>query len=72
MVLGQIVGVVEAEMKVGIAHPICADISVLIFTLAGTIGLMLTGDLMLVGRDSGMECCVRLLEQMWLNVLWGG
>lgn len=72
VVLRQIVGVVEAEMKAGTAHPICTDIPTLIRTLAGTTALMLTGDPMLVGRDSDVERRVRVLEQMWLNALWGG
>ena len=33
---------------------------------------MLTGDPLLVGRDSDVERRVRVLEQMWLNALWGG
>ncbi len=72
VVLREIVGVVEAEMKAGTAHPISDDIPTLIRTLAGTTALMLTGDPILVGRDDDMERRVRVLEQMWLNALWGG
>ena len=72
MVLRQIVGVVDAEMKAGTARPISDDLPTLIRTLAGTTALMLTGDPLLVGRDSDVERRVRVLEQMWLNALWGG
>jgi AcrR family transcriptional regulator len=72
LVLRQIVGVVDAEIKAGTANPISDDISTLIRTLAGTTALMLTGDPLLVGRDGDVERRVRVLEQMWLNALWGG
>ncbi len=72
VVLGEVVNVVEAEMKAGTAHPISDDLPMLIRTLAGTTALMLTGDPILVGRDSDVERRVRVLEQMWLNALWGG
>jgi AcrR family transcriptional regulator len=72
MVLRQIVGIVDAEMKAGTAHPISDDLPTLIRTLAGTTALMLTGDPLLVGRDNDVERRVRVLEHMWLNALWGG
>ena len=72
VVLRQIVGVVEAEMKAGTAHPISDDIPTLVRTLAGTTELMLTGDPILVGRDGDVDRRVRVLEQLWLHALWGG
>jgi hypothetical protein len=36
---------------------------------------VLTGDPLLVGRDNDLEDLerrVRVLEQLWLNALWGG
>ena len=48
------------------------DLPTLIRTLAGTTGLMLTGDPILVGRDSDVDRRVRVLEQLWLHALWGG
>ena len=71
-VLSQIVGVVDAEMRAGTAHPISADIPTLVRTLAGTTSLTLTGDPLLVGPDSDVDRRVRVLEQLWLNALWGG
>jgi len=71
-VLRQIVGVVEAEMKAGTAHPISEDLPTLIRTLAGATALVLTGDPMLAGSDGDVERRVRVLEQLWLNALWGG
>jgi len=72
VVLRQIVAVVEAEMKAGTANPISDDIPTLVRTLAGTTALMLTGDPVLVGRDNDPDRRVRVLEQLWLNSLWGG
>lgn len=71
-VLSQIVGVVDAEMRAGTAHPISADIPTLVRTLAGTTSLMLTGDPLLVGPDSDVDRRVRVLEQLWHLALWGG
>ncbi|OSC39208.1 TetR/AcrR family transcriptional regulator [Mycobacterium decipiens] len=72
VVLRQIVGVIEAEVKAGTAHPISDDLPTLIRTLAATTALGLTGDPLLAGRDSDLKRRVRVLEQMWLNALWGG
>ena len=72
VLLRQIVGVVEAEMKAGTAHPITDDIPTLVRTLTGATALVLTGDPILAGRDGDVEHRVRVLEQMWLNALWGG
>ena len=73
VVLQQIVGVVDAEVKAGTAHPISDDLPTLIRTLAATTALMLTGDVtFLGGRDADLERRVRVLEQLWLNALWGG
>ncbi len=71
-VLSQIVGVVDAEMRAGTAHPISADIPTLVRTLAGTTSLTLTGDPLLVGPDSDVDRRVRVLEQLWHLALWGG
>jgi hypothetical protein len=72
VVLRDIVAVVEAEMDAGTAHPISDDIPTLIRTLIGTTSLMLTGDPIFVGDDDDLDRRVRLLEQLWLNSLWGG
>ncbi|VBA36771.1 HTH-type transcriptional regulator EthR [Mycobacterium attenuatum] len=72
VVLREIVDVIDAEMRAGTAHPISDDLPTLIRTLAGTTALVLTGDPLLVGRDGDSDRRVRVLEQMWLNALWGG
>ena len=59
VLLHQIVGIVEAEMKAGTAHPISDDIPTLVRTLAGATALVLTGDPILAGRDHGVERRVR-------------
>ncbi|OBJ47999.1 TetR family transcriptional regulator [Mycobacterium asiaticum DSM 44297] len=71
-VLRQIVTVVDAEVKAGTARPISDDLPILIRTLAGTTALVLTGDPMLAGRHQDPDRRVRVLEQLWLNALWGG
>jgi AcrR family transcriptional regulator len=73
VVLREIAAVVDAEMRAGTANPISDDIPTLVRTLAGTTALMLTGDPIMVGRDrDDVESRVRVLEQLWLNSLWGG
>ncbi|SPM37765.1 TetR family transcriptional regulator [Mycobacterium rhizamassiliense] len=72
VVLRDIVAVVEAEIEAGTAHPISDDIPTLVRTLVGTTSLMLTGDPVFVGDDEDGDRRVRLLEQLWLNSLWGG
>jgi AcrR family transcriptional regulator len=75
VVLGQITAIVEAEMKAGTANPISDDIPALVRTLAGTTSLTLSGDPLLAGRQGhqdDVERRVRVLEQLWLNSLWGG
>jgi AcrR family transcriptional regulator len=71
-VLRQIVGIVDAEMRAGTANPITDDLPTLIRTLAATTALTLTGDTLFAGHGSDIERRVRVLEQMWLNALWGG
>jgi AcrR family transcriptional regulator len=72
VVLQEIVAIVDAEVRAGTANPISDDLPTLIRTLAGTTALTLTGDHLLVGRDSDLERRVRVLEQLWLAALWGG
>jgi len=72
VVLAQIVDVVDAEMQAGTANPISDDIPTLVRTLAGTTALTLGGEPILVGGDGDVERRVRVLEQLWLNSLWGG
>ncbi len=72
VVLDQIVGIVEAEMKAATAHPISDDVPTLVRTLAGATALVLTGDPILAGRDHSLDRRVRVLEQLWLHALWGG
>ncbi len=72
VVFRQIVSVVDAEMKAGTARPISDDLPTLIRTLTGATALTLTGDPLLVGREGDLERRVGVLEQMWLNALWGG
>ena len=71
-VLRAIAAIVEAEMRAGTANPISDDIPMLVRTLAGTTALTLTGDPILAGRDGDVDRRVRVLEQLWLNALWGG
>ncbi|BBY21780.1 TetR/AcrR family transcriptional regulator [Mycobacterium stomatepiae] len=72
VVLRDIVAIVEAELAAGTANPISDDIPTLVRTLMGTTSLMLTGDPIFAGRDGDLDRRVRLLEQLWLNSLWGG
>ncbi|HYB35663.1 MAG TPA: TetR/AcrR family transcriptional regulator [Mycobacterium sp.] len=71
-VINQIIGIVEDEIKAGTARPISDDIPALVRTLAATTALMLSGDTTFLGPDGDVERGVRVLEQLWLNALWGG
>jgi AcrR family transcriptional regulator len=72
VVLRQLIAIVEAEMKAATANPISDDIPTLVRTLAGTTALMLGGEPILAGPDGDAERRVRVLEELWLNSLWGG
>jgi AcrR family transcriptional regulator len=71
-VIDHIIGVIEEESKAGTAHPISDDIPALVRTLAVTTALMLSGDTTFLGPDGDVQRGVRVLEQLWLNALWGG
>jgi AcrR family transcriptional regulator len=71
-VIAQIIGVVEDEIKAETAHPISDDIPALVRTLAATTALMLSGDATFLGPDRDVQRGIRVLEQLWLNALWGG
>ncbi len=71
-IINQIIGIVEAEIAAGTAHPISDDIPALVRTLGATSAWMLSGDLTFLGPDADVERGVRVLEQMWLTGLWGG
>jgi AcrR family transcriptional regulator len=71
-VINQIIGVVEDEIKAGTAHPISDDIPALVRTLAVTTALMLSGDTSFLGPDGDVQRGIPVLEQLWLNALWGG
>lgn len=71
-VVDQIVGIVQAEMAAGTAHPISDDIPALVRTLGVTTALMLSGDASFLGPDGNVERGVKVLEKLWLYGLWGG
>ena len=71
-VIDQVIGVVEDEIKAGTAHPISDDIPALVRMLAVSTALMLSGDTAFLGPDGDVQRGVRVLEQLWLNALWGG
>ena len=71
-IIDQVVKVVENEMAVGTARPIHDDIPALIRTLGATTVMMLSGDPTFVGRDQDNARGIRVLEQLWLTLLWGG
>ncbi|MEB3983712.1 TetR/AcrR family transcriptional regulator [Mycobacterium sp. 663a-19] len=72
IVIGQIVSVVDDEIAAGTAHPISDDVPALVRMLGATTAMMLSGDVTFLGPDRDRERGVRVLEQLWLNSLWGG
>ncbi len=71
-VIDQIVGVVTDEINAGTAHPISSDVPALVRTLAVTTAFMLSGDTTYLGPDRDVQRGIGVLEQLWLNALWGG
>ena len=72
VVIEQIVSVVDDEIAAGTAHPISDDVPALVRMLGATTAMMLSGDVTFLGPDRDVERGVRVLEQLWLNSLWGG
>lgn len=70
--IDQIVGVVTDEINAGTAHPISDDVPALVRTLVATTAYMLSGDTAYLGTDRDVRRGVGVLEQLWLNALWGG
>ncbi|OMC41854.1 TetR/AcrR family transcriptional regulator [Mycobacterium sp. IS-1264] len=72
IVIDQIVSIVDDEIAAGTAHPISDDVPALVRMLGATTAMMLSGDVTFLGADRDVERGVRVLEQLWLNSLWGG
>lgn len=72
VVIDQIVSIVDDEIAAGTAHPISEDVPALVRMLGATTAMMLSGDVTFLGPDRDVERGVRVLEQLWLNSLWGG
>ncbi|OMC09577.1 TetR/AcrR family transcriptional regulator [Mycobacterium sp. SP-6446] len=72
VVIDQIVSIVDDEIAAGTAHPISDDVPALVRMLGATTAMMLSGDVTFLGADRDVERGVRVLEQLWLNSLWGG
>jgi AcrR family transcriptional regulator len=72
VVIDQIVSIVDDEIAAGTAHPISDDVPALVRMLGATTAMMLSGDVTFLGADRDVQRGVRVLEQLWLNSLWGG
>jgi AcrR family transcriptional regulator len=72
LVIEQIISVVDDEIAAGTAHPISDDVPALVRMLGATTAMTLSGDVTFLGADRDRERGVRVLEQLWLNALWGG
>lgn len=68
-VIDKIVGLVRQDAG---ARPISDDLPALVRTLTATTALTLSGDSAFVGRGTDASRAVAVLEQLWLNALWGG
>lgn len=71
-VIDQIIGIVRDERDAGTAHPISDDVPALVRTLTATTTRVLAGDSGFLGADGDVQRGIRVLEQLWLNALWGG
>ena len=54
------------------AQPISDDLPALVRTLTAATAMMLIGDTAFVGRGDDVDRAVEIVEQLWLNALWGG
>ena len=68
-VIDKIVGLVKQDSG---ARPISGDLPALVRVLTATTALTLSGDSTFVGRGTDAARAVAVLEQLWLNALWGG
>jgi AcrR family transcriptional regulator len=68
-VIDKIVSVVEQDSG---ASPITDDVPALVRMLTATTAMTLSRDSAFVGRRSDPQSAVKVLEQLWLNALWGG
>lgn len=62
MLLCEIIGVFEVEVKVGIVYLISEDFLMFVCILVVIIVLMLIGDVLFVGFDSDVVCWVWVFE----------
>ncbi len=68
-VIDKIVAVVEQDSG---ARPITDDVPALVRMLTATTAMTLSRDSAFVGRRGDPGSAVKVLEQLWLNALWGG
>ena len=68
-VIDKIVAVVEQDAG---ARPITDDVPALVRMLTATTAMTLSRDSAFVGRRGDPGSAVKVLEQLWLNALWGG
>jgi AcrR family transcriptional regulator len=68
-VIEKIVAVVEQDAG---ARPITDDVPALVRMLTATTAMTLSRDIAFVGRRTEAGRAVEVLEQLWLNALWGG
>lgn len=67
--IDKIVGLVRQDSG---ARPISEDLPALVRTLVATTALTLSHDSAFVGRGIDPGRAVAVVEQLWLNALWGG
>lgn len=68
-VIAKIVATVEQDSG---ARPISTDLPALVRMLTATTAMTLSRDTAFVGRDTEPGRALEVLEQLWLNALWGG
>ena len=68
-VIEKIVAVVQKDAG---ARPISDDVPALVRMLTATTAMTLSRDSAFVGRRSDPARAVAVLEELWLNALWGG
>ncbi|EKF25223.1 bacterial regulatory s, tetR family protein [Mycolicibacterium hassiacum DSM 44199] len=68
-IINKIISIVEQDAD---ACPISDDLPALVRTLSATTLMTLSRDSAFIGRGEDPARAIRVVEQLWLNALWGG
>jgi hypothetical protein len=68
-IIDKLIALLEQDSE---ARPISDDLPALVRTMAAVTTMTLTHDSTFVGRGEDPARAIDIVEQLWLNALWGG